>query len=116
MTTEPESLPVIFRRDRRKHGEVTAVFPTLPHDYNGFYWTCYAHLGQHSSCSSEWYYSTRPATPEEYAPLLRELRGIYETSLWDGDPVYKLAPCRKMTPRHREAFNAQVAQWREERN
>jgi hypothetical protein len=116
MTTKPESLPVIFRRDRGKDGDVTAVFPTLPYSVNGLYWTCYARMGQHSSCGVDWYYSTRPATPDEYAPLLRELQGIYERSMAPGDPVYKLVPCLKMTPAHRKAFDAQVAQWREERN
>lgn len=108
----PENLPVIFRHDRGKHGEVTAVFPTLPYDRNGFYWTCYAHMGQHSSCGTGWLRRTRPATPDEYAPLLRELQGVYGTSLAPDDPMYNLAPCRKMTPAHRKAFNAQVAEWR----
>ncbi len=107
----PESLPVIFRRDRGKHGEVTAVFPTLPYSALGLNWTCYAHMGRHGSCGIDWLRRTRPATPEEYAPLLRELQGIYERG---GDT--RLEPCRKMTPAHRKTFNATVAMWRAERN
>ncbi len=107
----PEILPVIFRRDRGKHGEVTAVFPTLPYSAQGLYWTCYAHMGQHGSCGIDWLRRTRPATPEEYAPLLRELQGIYERG-----GTNRLEPCRKMTPAHKKAFDALVAMWRSERN
>lgn len=64
---------VIFRIDRRRtDAEVTAVFddreefPSL---------TCYAHMGQHGTCSRDWAFGStqRAATPAEYAPLLAEL-------------------------------------------
>lgn len=71
-----DKLPIIFRAER-SDGDVTAVFPTLPGTC-AFDFTVYAHLGQHGSGDSGWYRSTRPATPAEYAPLLRELRGIYD--------------------------------------
>jgi hypothetical protein len=73
-------LPVIFRAEKSGQfkAHVTAVFPTLPgtsaHDF-----TVYAHVGQHSTGSHGWYYRTRAAKPAEYAPLLSELRGIYES-------------------------------------
>ena len=67
---------VIFRFDKSAQ-EVVAVFPYLAP--SGNYMTCYSHVGQHSGCSLDWYRRTRPATPEQYAPLLAELRGIYET-------------------------------------
>lgn len=40
--------------------------------------TCYAHIGQHSSCNYSWARSKglRHATHEEYAPLLHELQAI----------------------------------------
>jgi hypothetical protein len=76
-----KTLDVIFRSDTpsasAKH--VTAVFPSLPGTNDPNTATCYAHIGQHSACSREWYRTTRDATPEEYASLLRELRNIYET-------------------------------------
>ena len=58
-------------------GEVCAVLPDVPADYYGHMFTCYAHVGQHSSCSREWLGRTRRATPEEYGPLLAELTSIY---------------------------------------
>lgn len=79
-------LPVIFRADKIGNNspiydeyEIVAVFPTeqasvLDPSRMG----CYAHIGQHSACSQDWYYKTRPATPEEYADLLTELKSIYE--------------------------------------
>jgi hypothetical protein len=36
---------------------------------------CYAHVGQHSSCSVEWYSRTSAAEPSEYAALKSELEG-----------------------------------------
>lgn len=71
-TIEPPTL-VLFRRDRRAAGEVTAVFPEMPGTNDPGTMSCYAHVGQHSSCSKEWLQTTRPATPTEYACLKREL-------------------------------------------
>lgn len=106
-----EKLPVIFRAER-SDGSVTAVFPTLAWDSAGHYFTVYAHIGQHSSGSRDWYRSTRPANPEEYGPLLAELRGIYTTrpeELPDiyGEPV-ELVIYQRMTPRHRAALRESV--------
>jgi hypothetical protein len=88
--------PVIFRAD--KDGEVTAIFPCEPFDYEGRYMSCYAHIGQHGSCSLEWYRTTRPAAPDEYASLKRELESASRE--------YRLKVYRRMTPGHRDAFNA----------
>lgn len=68
-----EKLPVIFR----KHdGEVTALFPTLGEGYGHI--RCYAHVGQHGQATLEFMRTGKLATPDEYADLLAELRGIYE--------------------------------------
>ena len=74
-----QTLDVVFRAERSgdHKGEVTAVFPT-EYEHNGLH-SCYAHIGQHGACSRAWYAKTRPATESEYADLLAELRGIYET-------------------------------------
>lgn len=68
-----DSVPVLFRVNKRGQfkGTVTAVFPTLPGSPG--YLMCYAHIGQHASCSKHWIADTRPAKPEEYAALKREL-------------------------------------------
>lgn len=60
--------------------EITAVFPALPGTHHSDM-TCYAHIGQHSSCSIAWYLGTWSAKPEEYADLLAELSGIYAEGL-----------------------------------
>ena len=37
----------------------------------------YAHVGQHGSCSYDWYITdTKPAKPDEYANLKAELESI----------------------------------------
>lgn len=81
MTTEdaPTPVKVAFRADKHGtfKGEITAVFSGEPGTRNGLDLMSYAHNGQHGACSPEWYRGrTRPATPEEYAPLLRELQRI----------------------------------------
>ena len=62
--------PVIFRKSER---EIVAVFPYDPGDISAVTMGCYAHFGQHAACAVEWYRTTKPATPEEYADLKREL-------------------------------------------
>jgi hypothetical protein len=61
---------VVFRKDK---GEVVAVLPGLSGGPGKL--TCYTNREQHSSCSYPWYQKTKPAPPEEYAPLLKELQG-----------------------------------------
>ncbi|UGY15205.1 hypothetical protein HAP48_0042890 [Bradyrhizobium septentrionale] len=70
--------PVIFRACTFKEpegraAEITAVFPAELGAYDANTMSCYAHLGQHGICDVGWYIRTRPATPEEYADLKREL-------------------------------------------
>jgi hypothetical protein len=68
-----ETTVVIFRTDRE--GITFALFPELPSDYQGFFCTCYQHVGQH--CAADYcgcIASSRPATPAEYADLFVELQ------------------------------------------
>ena len=67
---DTEDTKVLFRMS---DGEVTAVFPGIAEDGN--FVSCYAHIGQHGSCSRDWYHTTRPATPKEYVDLKAELEG-----------------------------------------
>lgn len=77
------NIPVIFRIER--DGTPLAVFPTIPAAYSGYHMTCYAHVGQHGSCSETYYLEdTFPAQYGQYASLLEELREIYER---DGDTL-----------------------------
>lgn len=72
---DKDETPVIFRADRAGEfkGVVTAVFPTIPADSYGETFSCYGHIGQHSGATWDWYHTTRPAKPEEFADLKREL-------------------------------------------
>lgn len=107
-----EKLPVLFRASRTKDAEVTAVFPTLPHDATGRYLTCYAHVGQHGGCDHGFIHRTRKAKPEEYGDLLIELRGIYGVPHWEGDEAYELVVYQRTQPAHRKAFRAEVERLR----
>jgi hypothetical protein len=94
--TDDDIVLVIFRAERSGQfkGDVTAVFPTLPADQHGHMMTCYAHIGQHSGCDHGWYNKTRPAKPDEYADLKRELESVpYE---------YKLKVCKRISSKHRD--------------
>lgn len=66
---------VIFRKTKDS-SEIVAIFPYSIADLSGSM-TCYAHVGQHSACSVEWYRNhTKMATPKEYAALKKELEGL----------------------------------------
>lgn len=59
-----------------EHPEVAAVFPEIQWD-NWPTLACYCSYEGHGGCTADWVrHETRPATPEEYAPLLEELRRI----------------------------------------
>ena len=113
--SKPAQLPVIFKkhyfRDAREW-EVTAFFPTLPHDYAGQYLTCYAHVGQHSGAAFQFFWSGKKCKPEEYADLLAELKGIYEIANFPGDDVYQLVVYQKMTSKMRDEFRGEVRRLR----
>jgi hypothetical protein len=71
---EPKT-KVIFRKDK-DGSEITAIFPELTEN-SWNYCACYAHLGQHGTCSHDWYRTkTIPATPDEYADLKAELEEL----------------------------------------
>lgn len=71
-----EKVPVIFRKHLfMGEWEVMAYFydaPALPGNIMS-----YEHIGQHGEASLEYYHSGKPATPEEYAELLKELQCVY---------------------------------------
>lgn len=75
--TNDNPTPVLFRVDKSGEfkGYVTAVFPREV-NRNGTF-LCYSHTEQHGICTRGWVLSkTRPATPDEYADLKRELESI----------------------------------------
>ena len=68
---------VIFKMEGRgKDARPIAFFPTEPSStVDPWLCTCYAHIGQHSSADPHYAARLKPATSEQYAPLLRELKG-----------------------------------------
>ena len=62
---------VAFRMIR---GEVNAFMPDA--EVNPGMIGCYAHVGQHSDASLDYYREGRLATPEEYTDLKTELESI----------------------------------------
>lgn len=93
-------LPVIFRKE--SDGTIVAIFPTICEGYAGWHMLCYAHIGQHGTASLDYYQrDTKPALPDEYAPLLSELTAIYHDC--------QLVPHKRMTAKHREQFRLEAA-------
>lgn len=102
LAAEPVT-PVLFRVHRRS-GEVAAVFPAAPSDLMRHTMVCYSRVGQHGSCSLDWYRDTRAATPAEYAALKSELEAAPYR--------YRLQVYQKITPAHRDAFDAEARRMR----
>lgn len=104
MTPDTDETPVLFRAERTKELEVTAVFPTLASDNHGHSMQCYAHIGQHSGCSFDWYNGTRAAKPEEYAALKRELEAApygYRLKVYSRMQRQRFADIRRQSVRIR---------------
>ncbi len=73
---KPQTQRVVFRK-WKSNGQVIAFF--LDQVHRGYVMS-YEHIGQHG-CASYPHPQTEPATPEEYAPLLAELRSIGYSNL-----------------------------------
>lgn len=72
MKTKQNKIKVVFRKF--KDGEIIALFPS--EDWSHGMITSYQHIGQYGGADPLIVYDTKPATPEEYAPLLVELVAI----------------------------------------
>lgn len=72
---DDEPVIVIFRKWRPSEGgDVIALMPELPATTDGRLCTSYQHIGQHAAADYQGVIAqTRPAAPEEYAALKREL-------------------------------------------
>lgn len=92
MTQDTEFTDVIFRL---LEGQVIALFPGLCGDYDINTCLSYQHVGQHGAASLGLLKNraTRPAKPDQYAPLLRELEQL----------GYKPRVVRDETTTHRRA-------------
>lgn len=90
-----ETVDVIFRKFN--DGDIIALFPGEP----ATDWTdcsSYQHIGQHGPASLDLSSITKPATAEDYAPLLAELERIgYSESAG-----FPLRIVRKFTRAHTE--------------
>ena len=75
MEQDKEKTRVLFVYPRYDDGqrEVLAIFPDQ-RLFSGAI-SCYAHVGQHGSCSYSFLKRTK-ATKEQYTPLLKELQSI----------------------------------------
>lgn len=79
-----DQIPVVVVFRKYSDGEVIALFPEIPADRWGDTCESYMHHGQHGGAScSPVIEDTKPASPRDYAPLLRELASI------GYDPVVK---------------------------
>lgn len=70
---------VIFKKFRDGEREVIAFFPGTygSHEVNRYNILSYMHMGQHAEASIDCYRRCVPASEEEYAKLLAELKSIY---------------------------------------
>jgi len=96
---KPQTQKVIFRASRRKSPEVSAVLVGQPGSFQSPL-TVWDSQGGHGNGSWDWYYSTRPATPAEYADELARLRRQYA-------PEYEIQVVRRYTAKERNALHKQ---------
>jgi hypothetical protein len=92
---DTEPTVVMFRKWRNAAeliGDgVIALFPYEPADYSGQQCESYEHVGQHGGANLAGVINaSRPATPEEYGPLKRELESA---------PYHYKLTIRHRTPR-----------------
>jgi len=91
-------MDVIFRVDKTRGAyESGHVFAVFPFEWaNDFYLTGYAHIGQHFGAAWDFIRDcSRPATPEEAAPLLEELNKIGYADLKQLKRLPSLQKCWK---------------------
>jgi hypothetical protein len=69
---------VVFRRwPRSQGGQVLALFPEEPSDFQAFYCMSYERVGQHGAADYVRCLAvTKPATPNEYDSLKKELESL----------------------------------------
>lgn len=70
-----KTLKLVFRKF--KEGDIIAIFCNTAKDCKAGNVTAYQHMGQHCEVSRNIGSFAKLAKPEEYASLLRELKGIY---------------------------------------
>ena len=84
-SSNDDTVYVVFRKEKNPTedeifygNDVTAFIygNGIPVRYGNI--MCYQHVGQHGEASLDYYNSTKPATPDEYADLLAELKSIYD--------------------------------------
>jgi hypothetical protein len=79
MPIEPEPITAIFRVFKSGMKEVIALFPEVVADNYPPHCLSYMHVGQHGAADYDGVIrGSRPATPEESAPLRRELESLFE--------------------------------------
>lgn len=78
---------VVFRKF--PDGEIIAMFCNSSNYCNPGNVMSYMHIGQHGEASRHLGRNLKLATPEEYAPLLRELSGIYA-------PEFSINPVKRL--------------------
>jgi hypothetical protein len=93
-----QTVKVIFRASRRKEPEVSAVIVGSPGSHTAPL-SVWDSMCGHGSASWQWYYSTRPAKPAEYAEELKQLRRQYA-------PEYRIRMVKRYTAKDCDELNA----------
>lgn len=97
------AVAVVFRKFRNDWKQVIALFPGIAASDTLGECQSYMHTGQHSTADySAVVRRTDPATSDEYAPLLAELRAI----------GYLPEVVRRGSTAHYRARRAQIQEWR----
>ena len=91
---------------RQGYGEVIALFPEIPADFEGRHCQSFVHMGQHSGADYHGIIRTSvPATDEEIVPLKKELEENYG---------YNLVIRKKTTPKIERAYSDEFKRMKRE--
>lgn len=94
MAKEPPITPVVFVRDL-DDGQIVAIFPTAAEKRGSM--SCFAHIGQHSTCAPDWVASATVKCPVDDPECIR-----LQLELENAPSSYTLLPF--LSIRHAKAW------------
>lgn len=97
MSDESTPITLVEFRRWRDNGDIIALFPELPADYQGRFCDAYEHVGQHGGADYQGVVgATKPVALEDAGDLIQELERI----------GYRLKPIKRASYRVHEARRA----------
>ncbi len=99
-TKAPPTLVIFKMEGKGNNASPVAFFPEEPATHSPYFCSLYGYFDEHGGADTGYAAALKPATPEQYAPLLKELESLgYEN----------IKPVRKFTQKHLETRKAKLS-------